>query len=1232
MASPQEIYEVIQSVRNQADFVQKLLRDTLGWPIPENVQDISDIGFEWTEEDLNAAGLEQAIIEGQIYQIPNLAENQPWGIFLLEFKKEEVFVRNRGLTGPLRKVLRGLVPKQRGRRDSLPTWKREHLLFICTYNYQHYRFAYFKTPSNPEKTAPLAMFGWNHGDTDIRTLCTHNLPELCWDTEHPDFERWKKAFDKQRLTERFYTEYKTVFDIFQNDLARQTGNPIWAHDYALQFLNRCMFLYFIQQKKWLGRDREFLKHFWEAYQNSGQPKDTFFENWLKVLFFEAFNNCYSVHQTFMPVTIHQTLLTAPFLNGGLFRENELDRPIFNFTVKDEQFAQVLNLLEQYNFTVSESTPLEIEVAVDAEMLGMVYETLVNIAEDEDHRGDAGIFYTPRVEVDLMCRLSVVNALCNRLGSQHRELFYKWLFAFSSEKLWVAEQGLQAKDLLGPVRDVLENLTVVDPACGSGAFLVGMLMVLDGLLERLDALAGKQRSLYERRREIISRSLYGVDVKDWACHVAELRLWLALIVEADFTPDQLHFRKEPLLPNFTFHIRCGDSLIQEVGGLDIAHRKGLSDLSPTMKHRLTDLKSEKIKFFNNAPDARFRTVEMLKQQEVLIFSQILNDRIVQLDCKINTLKRIVAEKRSNVGRQRNFLTGQTEAPSKQLTLDIQQRESEINALTEEKQQLERLNHTISSRQADIPFVWDISFAEIFANNKQGFDIVIGNPPYVRQEKITDPRLWRDQISPENKKAYKTKLQRLIYRTWPMWFGYKEAEDKAARNVDAKSDLYLYFYFYGLSLLNDKGTFCFITSNSWLDVGYGKNLQEFLLKRCQIRLIIDNKAMRSFKSADVNTAIALLNSPTDGDDLSEAARNNTVRFVMFSVPFEDAMDDTVFTLIETVERRTLTPGFRVLPVLQEKLLEDGCGFEEENKEPTNRAPLLKTSKKYLGNKWGGKYLRAPEIYWTILEKGKDKFVPLDDIAKVKRGYIPWPYNIFKISSEIINYWKIEERYLYPCFSDLEDFQSICIEKLGNSQSFLLVVDEDWEDINGTNVQIYLRESAKKSKKKSLNWYRLPKREIPRLIALRTPYERHIVFYNKVGLCVVDHIELHVKEDDSKIMTGLLNSSIYGLFREILGRINLGQGTLKTEVMDWKKFPVISPVSLGEENKKRIEQAITHFWQRDILSITKEIHKNDRRALDEIVFEILALSQGEREAVYEAIINLVETRLKKAESLGR
>jgi len=177
------------------------------------------------------------------------------------------------------------------------------------------------------------------------------------------------------------------------------------------------------------------------------PRIPYCERWLSVLFFEAFNNKFQAgrhDRQHLPADIRNALANAPYLNGGLFRENDLDQR-YPVAIPDAQFRDIFEFLNAYNFTIAESPPFDIEVAVDPEMIGKVYESLVNITfegtTEEDRRGMAGIFYTPRVEIDLMCRLSLVDCLANHLGTEHKTLLYQALFAYDPDEKREADEAL-----------------------------------------------------------------------------------------------------------------------------------------------------------------------------------------------------------------------------------------------------------------------------------------------------------------------------------------------------------------------------------------------------------------------------------------------------------------------------------------------------------------------------------------------------------------------------------------------------------------------------------------------------------------------------------------------------------------------------------------------------------------------------------------------------------------------
>ena len=200
-----------------------------------------------------------------------------------------------------------------------------------------------------------------------------------------------EAFDVEKVTRLFFDDYRAVFQVLWDDLRRQSKDRSWAHDYALQFLNRLMFLYFIQRKGWLGGDREFLQTFWESYGKSAASRDTFVEKWLNVLFFQAFNDRLTSVPKYFPEQVREAVAFAPYLNGGLFSPNELDRRCerFDAAIRDKRFQRVFDFFQRYNFTIAEDSPLDQEVAVDPEMIGKVYESLVNVSEEPDERGDAG---------------------------------------------------------------------------------------------------------------------------------------------------------------------------------------------------------------------------------------------------------------------------------------------------------------------------------------------------------------------------------------------------------------------------------------------------------------------------------------------------------------------------------------------------------------------------------------------------------------------------------------------------------------------------------------------------------------------------------------------------------------------------------------------------------------------------------------------------------------------------
>jgi hypothetical protein len=973
-----------------------------------------------------------------------------------------------------------------------------------------------------------------------------------------------------------------------------------------------------------------------------------------VLFFEAFNNKFHGGHRHFPKDILGALHLAPYLNGGLFSENRLDQA-YAVNLPDEFFVQIFDafdgstpgFLERYNFTIAESTPFDVEVAVDPEMMGKVYESLVNITfvglTEEDLRGRAGIFYTPRVEINLMCRLALVDALSNRLGAEFRPLLYDVVFATEPDEKESADAALTAHNLWSRFNDALRSLSICDPACGSGSFLVGMLLVLDDLQARANQQLGIEETPYERRRRIIGNQLYGVDVMDWAVHVAGLRLWLQLVVETDLKPAELKFR--PLLPNLSFKVRQGDSLVQEIAGINLGlHRQHL-EIPASLKGKITQLKGKKLRFYQGKEHI---TEAALKHEELQLFREILQHKIHSLHNEIVTLNRQIA----HLGSQTE-LPGMATAPNSRTP---GAREAELRAQLEGKQDdLPRFQDALNALKTvqDVPFVWDIAFVEIFEGDSGGFDIVIGNPPYVRQESIAPPLEREDDYTPEQwrrrKAAYKKKLQRSVAAAWPRFFQYKPGSD-TFRKLDGRSDLYIYFYFHALSLLNPQGSFCFITSNSWLDVGYGAELQEFLLRHSHVKLVLDNEAKRSFAQADVNTVIVLLAPP---DDRREDGLSKTARFVLFRKPFEEVTCAKVFKAIEAVTERKSTPDYRVTARLQRELLEEGLESEGEEAEessarkPSSSGPLIKTAR-YIGNKWGGKYLRAPDIFFTILEKGKGKLVRLGDIAEVRRGFTtganeffyleptgkPAPAGYLHVRNGAGWEGEIEEEFPKPVIKSPRECRSILI-KPEDLRHKIFMCHRDKSELKGTAALEYIRWGEaqgyheRPSCRGRRRWWDVGIREFPNIVWVKSVNESH-----RQGLipfdALVDQRLYEITYKDSFNLNLSLNSTITILMKELSWRVNLGEGVLDTAVYEANNILVLTPSWLAAKGREHLQKVFDVIRKRDILPVLDEIHQPDRRALDEVVFDVLRLTAGEREAVYEAVVNLVRARLEKAQSV--
>ncbi|OGR05614.1 MAG: hypothetical protein A2511_01975 [Deltaproteobacteria bacterium RIFOXYD12_FULL_50_9] len=546
----------------------------------------------------------------------------------------------------------------------------------------------------------------------------------------------------------------------------------------------------------------------------------------------------------------------PFLNGGLFEAEydwqgqviDLPDSLFHNDEKNkagDEGTGILNVFDRYNFTIKEDEPLEKEVAVDPEMLGKVFENML----DDKERKSKGAFYTPREIVYYMCQLSLIHYLDNGLNSLDEKdgqldllavgqgdavrvpkddietLIRKGhLFVENDDVALQAmlriESGEQKKtkhkvELPQSVKvnaklidDKLADIKVCDPAIGSGAFPVGLLHEIVTARLALAPHSGNQRSSYDLKRHTIRESLYGVDIDPSAIDIARLRLWLSLIVDED------DFSSIEALPNLDYKIMQGNSLVEEYWGVKLFNedfikeddgseakiqrlkeRKRAIDSEGFALHGANQLTADRKKWIEQETKKILKAIKALRsapKEE----QQGLFDTRSEAKKKASQLERL----------HKDFFSAFSAQKKKEIRQQITTLEWElIEATLVEQKQLEFLGKLQQIKQSgEKPFfLWKLNFPEVF-KEKGGFDVVIGNPPYVRADGSEEHSALRKAILSSNQ--YET--------LWEKW------------------DLYIPFIEKGYKLLREGGVTTMIVSDAYCHAKYAKKSQEWFLKNSRV----------------------------------------------------------------------------------------------------------------------------------------------------------------------------------------------------------------------------------------------------------------------------------------------------------------------------------------------------------------------------------------------------------------
>lgn len=636
----------------------------------------------------------------------------------------------------------------------------------------------------------------------------------------------QQVFSVEALNREFFKTYKIHYEKFWKYLAESTWRDELIdaekeetdkkektiRDFVKKLLGRIVFLHFLQKKGWMGcssESNEWLdgeKRFMQLLFEEFTDKEHFHSQCLTKLFFETLNTKRPNGEFQIEGLVGRLNGShAPYLNGGLF-EPENNKATLKVDFPIQYFEELLDFFEQYNFTIDENSPDDHEVGIDPEMLGHIFENLL-----EENR-EKGAFYTPKEIVQYMCQESLIQYLYNAFGKrQDIDGFIRQ----HSVSPFLAERDIASK-----VNQLLDDIKVCDPAIGSGAFPIGMMQ------EIFDA----KRFIYPylktnqpfdpaaTKKNIIQNSIYGVDIEKGAVDIAQLRFWLALVVE-EVNPHPL--------PNLDYKIMQGNSLLEQYEGIDLSKTALLE--APTAKNVTLFEEPETDYGFSEENQESIKQLvkdyfkEEDKDKKARIHKAI--DRIV-LDHIDKSLEGFENQLLIEIATLKKRYTDNSERLTANQKAQYDKKSKELKEIIKRKKQLENKNkarqNLLKFEETDERpyFLWHLYFMDVFEQG--GFDVMIGNPPYIQIQKMEE--------------AEKLAMEAAKYNTYTR-----------------TGDIYCLFYEKGFDLLDDDGTLTYITSNTWMRTKFGDGLRNLFTTKYNPDILLNFEDTQIFPSATVEVNI-------------------------------------------------------------------------------------------------------------------------------------------------------------------------------------------------------------------------------------------------------------------------------------------------------------------------------------------------------------------------------------------
>lgn len=975
--------------------------------------------------------------------------------------------------------------------------------------------------------------------------------------ESLSFEEYNRIYERALDTEKevldkvYFREKKDLYTLNKDEL-KKLDNKKESELLVGAFHNTEYF------KDWGSGKKKFLRELFEKHKKEDKNNGkTFFEDYLEPLFYNNFSEDRGEKQYSAEFNCR-----LPFLNGGLFDpygDYNWKDTIFN--LDDSLFSNdkndgILDIFDRYNFTINENDNYETEVAVDPEMLGKVFENLLEVSD----RKSKGAFYTPREIVRYMTNESIMNYLLSHLeekGISKEDLEYLFnLGEFTKEydeqifeKDYLKDEEVLKRGIFGMPRNIiiyskeidelLKKVKIADPACGSGAFPLGILNeivrarnVLTFYMNMIEVLKEKDeknywsrldkkqksRTPYKLKLYAIQNSLYGVDIEPSAIDITKLRLWLSILVDStnnDVRP----------LPNLDFNFMIGNSLIDEFEGMKLFDETLLDD-------KVLEKKVKKVKKAENMK--LFRGIEEVQQD-------ILNEIFVKQSLFFN-------ENNSN--------------KKKELKNDIEELENNLIKLTLTEngnhKKLEEIEKGRKERRKPY-FLWKLEFAKVFKENG-GFDIVIGNPPYIGEGKNKEVFLPVQNTS----------------------FGEKY--------YIGKMDFWYFFTSLGIELLKDNGTLSYIAPNNWLTTAGGKKMRNHIMKETVIKEFIDFGDYMVFENASQQTMVFLLEKNENKNimkvNYSKILFNKEVLVDLEKFLLKNKSDNYVY-YISNIDRK--------------KYIEDSNIVFLNNiiDTITSKIKLQENFKFSADEITNGIHPHHAIVTKKMLEQLKNNY-------KIGDGIFVLTDNEIKKLSLNEN----EKKLLKPLYES-ELLTKYTYKK--DNYKYIIYTDSSFKDISKMKEYPILKKHLDDFKEvitsdnKPYGLHRARKEEFfieNKIVSLRKTSEPYFCYLDKPSYFMAEFYILKTNRINMKYLTGLLNSKLVAFWLRYMGKMQGSNYQIDKE-------PLMNiPIKIASEN---IENKIIDLVDEiiELKKLNKDTQDLEDR-IDEMLYDLYGLTEDEKELI--------------------